>query len=83
MYTVLQINLHNCKFFRTNGALAFQTFDQSKCTKKIKNAQYSQTTLHCDWSKVGKAGALQCSRKTYCFADLQQCTCPKGQLISE
>ena len=32
VYTVLQINLLNCKFFRSTRPPVFQTFNQSKCT---------------------------------------------------
>ena len=36
--TVLQSNLLNCKFFRSTGAPAFQTFNQSKYTVQPGNA---------------------------------------------
>ena len=40
-----------CKVLGSTGTLAFQNFNQSKCT-----VQPCQSMLHCDWSNVWKAG---------------------------
>ena len=58
VYTVLQINLLNCR------APAFQTFNQSKCT--VQPARHGSIVIG---QKFGKAVALQSSRKTYNSAD--------------
>ena len=56
--TVLQINLLECKFFRSTGFPKFQPIEMHS----------TYTALMFGW-KFGKPVALQCSRKTYSLAD--------------